>query len=135
MQSCTTDNIVFFDGHCNLCSGVVNFLLRRDKKEKFHYASLNSEAAKKYLSHTDKFRDKSSVVFYHRGTLYEKSSAVLHIFKQLPGLWPVLSIFLVVPRPLRDGVYNFISKNRYKWFDRKEQCYLPQKEVRHLFLP
>lgn len=135
-----TDNkvdspILFFDGQCNLCNTSVQFVIKRDRKEKIKYASLQSDLAKvmlpKELIETDSL---SSLVLLENGTMYTKSTAALQIAKKLKGLWPSLSLFLLVPKFARDAVYDFIAKNRYRWFGKSDHCMMPTSDLRSRFI-
>jgi predicted DCC family thiol-disulfide oxidoreductase YuxK len=126
--------IVLFDGVCNLCTGSVLFILKRDKKDYFRFASLQSEAAGKMLAGTPLTQDLDTFVLVENGKIYNRSTAALRVARKLPGLWPLLYLFIVVPRFIRDGVYRYISANRYKWFGKKESCMIPTAELRQKFI-
>lgn len=118
-------HIVFFDGVCNLCSGAVQFVLKRDKKEFFKFSSLQSEFARKNLP--ENLTNMQSIVYLENGQLYTQSTAVLKIVKHLNGIWPMLYILIIIPRFIRDFIYDYIAKNRYKWFGKKATCMIPDK--------
>ena len=128
--------IIFFDGVCNLCNGAVNFIIDRDRQGRFLFASLQSDLAKDKLSHTnvDVSRLDSIILLKKDGTIREKSSAILHIAKGLGGGWPLMYVFMLLPKPIRDLAYDFIARNRYKWFGRQDQCRMPTPELRQRFL-
>ncbi|WP_341227584.1 DCC1-like thiol-disulfide oxidoreductase family protein [uncultured Arcticibacterium sp.] len=124
-------NVVLFDGVCNLCNGFVNFIIDHDKDNKFKFASLQSRFAQDLIG--DKFSDMSTVVYYDGNKFYEKSEAVLEIAKQLPILrW--VAVFSIIPKFVRDGVYMFISRNRYSIFGKSETCRVPTPELKEKFL-
>jgi predicted DCC family thiol-disulfide oxidoreductase YuxK len=127
--------IILFDGVCNLCSGSVQFIINRDPKAKFKFASLQSSYGQKQL---EKNRlDKSSlhsIIVIKDGVMLQRSDAALEIAKQLSGLWPGLYIFKILPRFFRDGVYNWIAQNRYRWFGKKDACWLPSPELKSRFI-
>ncbi|MCI3920682.1 thiol-disulfide oxidoreductase DCC family protein [Paenibacillus sp. TRM 82003] len=130
------ERIVMYDGDCNLCAAVVQFTIRRDSKGRLRYAALQSATGIRLLrehgltsSATDTF------VFVEEGKAYVRSTAALRLVRQLSGAWPLLSALLLVPRALRDPVYSFVARNRYKWFGRKEQCMLMRPEYRERFYP
>jgi predicted DCC family thiol-disulfide oxidoreductase YuxK len=127
-------DLVLFDGYCNLCNGSVQFIIRRDPKEHFRFAGLTWAIGRKILEENPEFSEVDSILLYRKGSLYSKSSAALKIAGKLNGLWPVLQAFLIVPRFLRDPIYDFIARNRYKWFGKRETCMMPEKSVDHLFL-
>lgn len=129
-----SDNaIVLFDGVCNFCNSSINFIIKRDKKGYFKFAPLQSEIAQKLVGDKTKPMPES-VILIEKGKAYDRSSAALLIAKKLNGLWPVLYIFIIVPKPIRDAVYNLIGRNRYKWFGKTEACMIPTPEVRSRFL-
>lgn len=123
---------VLFDGVCNLCNASVNFIIDRDPKGYFRFAALQSDAAKA-LGETVT-GDPDSVILYEDGKRYDKSTAALRIARRLSGLWPVLYMGIIVPRPIRDVVYRFIARNRYKWFGKSDACRLPSPELKARFL-
>lgn len=125
--------IIFFDGVCNLCNESAQFVLLRDKRAHFQFASLQSETAKRMLP-SERVRDLDSVVLIEDGKLYTQSTAVLRICRRLPGGWPLLSVFLVVPRPVRDAVYAWVGRNRYRWFGKSDACLIPKPEWKNRFL-
>ena len=127
--------VLFFDGVCNFCNSTVNLIIRLDKKAVFKFAPLQSETARQMLSAHDYPADEiKSVVLVCDAKLYEKSDAALQICKHLGGFWRFLRIFTIIPRPIRDGIYDLIAKNRYSWFGKKDQCMIPTPEVRERFL-
>lgn len=118
--------VVLFDGVCNLCHGTVRFIVKRDRRRRFRFASLQSGIAHQLLApHGLQDNGLDSVILLHRGRCWTKSSAALHIARQLDGLWPLMSIFLIVPPFLRDAVYDFIGNRRYRWFGQRDHCDLP----------
>ena len=128
-------SIILFDGVCNLCNGAVLFVIRHDKKNQFVFASLQSEEGKKILAdyNLDK-NEMNSFILVENGKAYERSSAALHVVKKLNGLWSFLYGFIIVPKFIRDGIYNIIAKKRYQWFGRKDECMIPTPELRAKFL-
>ena len=127
--------VILFDGVCNLCNSAVKFVLKRDKNSVFKFASLQSNAAKKLLSNTEVSAiDSTTFVLIENGTLYARSTAALRVCKHLSGLWPLMTVFMIVPRFIRDWVYNLISKNRYRWFGKRDTCMIPSPEVKNKFL-
>jgi len=127
--------IVLFDGVCNLCSGSVQFLLERDLEGIFRFASLQSEVGRSLMTRHGLDPDAlGSVVLIEEGRAWQESSAALRIARHLPGAWKLLRIFAVIPRPLRDAIYRWIARNRYRWFGKTESCWLPTPELRGRFL-
>jgi predicted DCC family thiol-disulfide oxidoreductase YuxK len=126
--------IVLFDGICNLCNGAVQFIIRRDTAKRLKFASLQSSFAKDLLKRFSldplNFR---SIIFYENGMIYEKSEAVFRIASYLKG-WSFVKVFRIVPAFLRDGIYDLISRNRYRIFGKKDQCMIPTPELKSRFL-
>jgi len=128
--------IILFDGYCNLCNASVQYLIKHDKKKRFLLASLQSDAATNILLQFGQksFKNFDSIVLINEGIIYKKSSAALYIAKHLSGLIKLVYIFIIVPKPLRDFIYDYIAKNRYKWFGKKQFCMLPKPEDAERFL-
>jgi predicted DCC family thiol-disulfide oxidoreductase YuxK len=127
--------IVLFDGVCNLCSNSVQFILKRDKKNQFLFGSLQGEYGQKMLKKYDlPASEFNSFMLIEGEKLYTKSSGALRMLKHLGGAWSLLYGFMIIPKFIRDGVYNMIAKNRYKWFGKKNECWLPRPEWKSRFL-
>lgn len=128
-------SIILFDGVCNFCNSSINLVIRHDKKNHFKFAALQSEAGRQLLQ---KFKAADlpldSIVLIENDMLYKQSTAILRIAKKLNGAYALLYGFILVPRFLRDAVYSFIARNRYKWFGKKESCMIPTKEVKEKFI-
>jgi predicted DCC family thiol-disulfide oxidoreductase YuxK len=128
-------SLLLFDGVCNLCNSSVQFILLRDKKDRFRFASLQSDHGQNILKEhhlpTDKF---NSLVLVENGKIYQKSTAALRIARKLKGLWPLLFAFIIIPPFIRNFVYDIIAKNRYRWFGKKDECMLPRPEWKQKFL-
>jgi predicted DCC family thiol-disulfide oxidoreductase YuxK len=124
---------VFYDGDCVLCSKTVIFLLKVDKKKRLKFAPLSGTTSES-LSIGISASNQSTVVFYHHGTLFYRSSAALKIANQLPFPWPLLSIFFLIPAFFRDYIYNVIGRNRYKWFGKNETCFVKHPNFEDRFL-
>jgi predicted DCC family thiol-disulfide oxidoreductase YuxK len=128
------EKIILFDGICNLCQASVQFIIKRDPKAHFRFASLQSEAGQKLLTKYSISKDINSFVFIAGEKYYTKSSAALMVCKYLQGFWKLLYVFMFVPRPIRDRIYHFIAENRYKWFGKRESCLIPTSDLRKRFL-
>lgn len=129
------DNIVLFDGVCNLCNGFVNFLIGRDKHAKLTFASLQSEAAVKRLIELDfDMEGVDSVIFLKNHVIATKSDAVIEIFRTLGGIWKMAVVLYVIPVNLRNRIYAWVAKNRYLWFGKREVCMIPNEDVMNRFL-
>ena len=128
--------ILLFDGHCNLCNAWVQFIVKRDSAGTIRFASLQSGAGRRLLEeHKIDENYIESLVFFEEERFSVSSTAALRTLSYLDG-WQKHLIFLaVVPRSLRDLVYRFIARNRYKWFGRREQCMIPTTELSKRFLP
>jgi predicted DCC family thiol-disulfide oxidoreductase YuxK len=127
--------IILFDGICNFCNAMVNFIIRQDKKNVFLFCALQSDSGKKLLEQYEiDWKANDSFVVIENNKAYQKSDAALKLYNKLPWYWKWTQLFWAFPNFIRDGVYNFIARNRYKWFGKKEECMIPTKEVRQRFL-
>jgi predicted DCC family thiol-disulfide oxidoreductase YuxK len=127
--------IIFFDGVCNFCNGWVNFILKRDKKNKFLFAPLQSEAGNEFLNlHRLHGSGFDSVIVFREGKVYKKSAAALQVASQLGFPWILFSIFKILPSFFCDFFYDFIATHRYRFFGKKEVCMIPAAELRAKFL-
>ncbi len=127
--------ILLFDGVCNLCNGSVQFIIRRDPEARFRFASLQSEVGQRYLDELRVDRQAvDSVILIEGDRWYKEGDAALRIARLLPGPWKALGIFRLLPRSLRDRLYRLVARNRYRWFGRRESCWLPTPELRGRFL-
>lgn len=128
-------HIILFDGVCNLCNSAINFVIKRDPNNRFVFAPLQSKAGdlltKQYDIDTTQV---DSIILIKNNKAYTKSTAALRIGQQLTGLYPLLSIFLILPSFLRNWVYDYVARNRYKWFGKKDACMIPTPELRSKFL-
>jgi predicted DCC family thiol-disulfide oxidoreductase YuxK len=128
-------SIILFDGVCNFCNGAVQFIIKRDKKNRYSFAALQSDAGRKLLEEYHLPVDNlSTFILIEGGMAYSKSTAGLRIAKHLSGLWAVLYPLIIIPAFLRDILYNFIAKNRYRWYGRMDECMIPTPEIRARFL-
>ena len=135
MQNKTEQSILLFDGVCILCINSVNFIIKRDSKEKFKFTTLQSESGQALLK---KFglptNDFNSIVFISRGKYFLKSTAVLHVLKELGGVWKLCYVFIIFPRPFRDFIYRIIANTRYRIFGKRDICIIPTPETKQKFL-
>jgi predicted DCC family thiol-disulfide oxidoreductase YuxK len=125
--------IVFFDGVCNLCQGSVRYLIKHDKKGVLKFASLQGNYAKDFVNETE-IQSMQSIIFFDGKILYKKSTAVLKLSRLLGGWHQLLLLGYILPRFIRDWLYNIVAKNRYRWFGKKDQCMLPSKGFENRFL-
>ncbi|MBS1731015.1 MAG: thiol-disulfide oxidoreductase DCC family protein [Bacteroidetes bacterium] len=127
--------IIFFDGVCNLCNASVQFVIRHDKRRQFRFASLQSKLGMQFLQdHHLPREDFDTFILYKNSKIYTKSSGALQCAKHLAAPWSWLYIFIIIPKFIRDFIYTLIAKNRYRWFGKKDSCWLPTLELRNLFL-
>jgi predicted DCC family thiol-disulfide oxidoreductase YuxK len=131
--------VLLFDGICNRCSGAVRFVIPRDHRGKIRFASLQSEAGRGLLRGAGvppeaAGADPETMILLDGGRVYERSSAALRLAGTLDGGWPLLGIFLAIPAPLRDLVYRWVARNRYRWFGKRENCYVPEADESWRFL-
>lgn len=128
---------MLFDGVCNLCNGTVQFIIDRDPNGLFRFAALQSDAAKTALAARGRATpegEPDSVLLLDGDRVYERSDAALRIARRLSSAWRLFFVFIVVPRFIRDLVYRFIAKHRYRWFGKTEECRVPTPELRARFL-
>lgn len=127
--------IVFFDGVCNFCNYWVQFALKRDHKDNLRFAPLQGQTAKNLLSKAGIDHNIiTSVVFFDDSKVFTESSAVLEICRYLDGGWKLLRVFHLIPAFMRNAVYRWVGRNRYKWFGQKDTCMIPTPEIRNKFL-
>lgn len=123
--------ILFYDGLCGLCDKSVQFILRHDRKKIFRFAPIQSDFAKEILGPATAF---DSVILYHQNKTYFRSTAAINVLKLLGGFWMIASILLLVPPFIRNAIYDFVARNRYRWFGKFDTCKIPMPEQRELFL-
>lgn len=127
--------IILFDGVCNLCNSAVNFVIKRDKKSAIKFAVLQSSIAQELLKDQPiKANDLSSFVLVEKGKILTRSTAALRVCRYLTGIWPLMYGFIIIPKLIRDGIYNWVAKNRYHWFGKKDKCMVPTPEIKARFL-
>lgn len=128
--------ILLFDGVCNLCNSSVQYVIKRDKNDEFRFVALQSDLGQKILKHIGiADRNIDSIILYLPGiAYYYKSSAVIEISKSLQGFFNYGMLFRLLPAFLRDVVYDYVAKNRYKWYGKQESCMIPTPELKAKFL-
>ena len=160
MDTSSHTNLVLFDGECNLCDGFVQFLIRQDHRQVLRFGPLQSENAKKYITEfttlarsgqtksqmpqNDQMPQtgqmpqagKLTSMIYIRNDdrFYTKSTAALRILQDLGGLWRLTGLIWIIPRPVRDAIYDWVGRNRYRWFGKKTSCMVPTTELRSRFI-
>lgn len=143
--------ILFFDGVCSLCNGFVDFVMSRDRLGRFRIAALQGETARKMGAldaqppphdspgSAETLRPEAdalrSLLLWYKGRWYRKSDAALRVFAGLGGIWTSARALFLIPRPIRDIVYDFVARHRYRWFGKKETCRMPTPAERERFLP
>lgn len=127
--------IILFDGVCNLCNTTVSFLMKRDRRDVFRFAPLQTEPGTRLAQDRGiPTADLDSVVLVETNDHYVKSTAALRIARELPGAYRFLYPLILIPRGLRDAIYDLVARNRYRWFGRQESCRVPTPEERGKFL-
>lgn len=127
--------VILFDGVCNLCNNSVQFVIKRDKKKQFYFTSLQSNAGQQLLKQYQLSPGKfDSFVLIENGKAYTRSTAALRVVKRLGGLLSFLYAFIIIPPFIRNAIYDYVARNRYKWFGKSESCMLPTPELKARFL-
>jgi len=127
--------IILFDGLCNLCNSTINFIIKHDKKKRFHFSPLESEFGNHFLKQFDlPPNELNTVILLIEGSVRLRSDAALEIVRVLGFPWSILRIIRIVPIKLRDCIYSFISKNRYSWFGKRQNCVIPDDEFQSRFM-
>lgn len=137
MQNLPKDkHIILFDGVCNLCNSSVNSVIDKDKNDLYRFTSLQEEVGQeiqKYLGINT--IDLDSIILYiPEEAYYTKSDAALKVLSSFGGLWKVVNIFYIIPKPIRNFVYDFVARNRYKWYGKSDNCRIPTPELKSKFL-
>jgi predicted DCC family thiol-disulfide oxidoreductase YuxK len=127
--------VILFDGVCNLCSASVLFIIKRDPTQQFRFASLQSQFGQLQLKRFNlSASELNSVLLVHEGKLFQKSTAVLKIASMLNNGWPLLYLFIIVPGFIRNWIYDWVARNRYGWFGKKDECMIPTPEIKSRFI-
>ena len=125
--------VVFFDGICNLCQYSVRYLIQHDKNKTLKFASLQGKHAKKMIQ-LNGVNSLESMVFFDGKELYKKSTAILKLFTVLGGWHKLLLVGYILPQFIRDSLYSFVAKNRYRWFGKQDYCMIPTIDLKDRFL-
>lgn len=128
------EHLILFDGYCNLCNFWVNLLLQADRRERLHFASLQSRIAAMLLQSIAGLDSHESVVLIERDRNTSRSTAVLRALWLVGGIWRVTGLFRLIPGIVRDPLYDFVAKRRYNWFGRRVQCRIPSESERDRML-
>lgn len=127
--------VILFDGVCNLCNASVQFIINRDPSAKFRFTSLQSQAGQTLLTKFNLSAENLySVIVVDQDKVYDRSRAALEIARRLNGLWPMLYGFIIVPPFIRNFVYDWISRNRYRWFGVRQECMMPTPNMKSRFI-
>jgi predicted DCC family thiol-disulfide oxidoreductase YuxK len=127
--------VVLFDGVCTLCNGLVTFVIARDPAKRFAFGPLQSPAARRLLESIDsRHAWPDRIVLVEDGRVWTRSTAALRVARRLTFPWPFAYIFIVVPRPVRDWIYNLVADRRYHWFGRRATCMVPTPGLRGRFI-
>lgn len=128
-------SIVIFDGYCNLCNGAVDMIIRHDAADRFMFTANQHEAGRDLLIKFGKDPESVSTIYVVEGDrIYERSNAALRIAHKMDFPFPLLGIAWIVPAFIRDPIYNFIAKNRYRWMGQKDSCRMPTPQEQAKFL-
>ncbi|EDM43100.1 hypothetical protein SCB49_12784 [unidentified eubacterium SCB49] len=135
MQQKQSHNIILFDGVCNLCNTSINFVIKHDKNDRFKFAALQEEPGISLLKQYDiDTSNTDSIILIENNKAYVKSTAALRVARKLSGAWPLLFGFIIIPTFIRNWVYDFVAKNRYKWYGKKDSCMIPTPALKSKFL-
>ncbi len=128
--------IILFDGVCNLCDSSVQFMIKHDKKDVFRFVPLQSDLGLSILNHIgiDSSKTDSMILYLPKIAYYYKAEAALKIAKELSGIYYYISLLSIFPKGIANLVYDYIAKNRYKWYGKKESCMIPTPELKSKFL-
>jgi predicted DCC family thiol-disulfide oxidoreductase YuxK len=126
---------VFYDGECGLCDRFIQRLIRADKAKRIRYATLQGETAKEFVGEPAGEAENWSVKLLDSTGIYSRSSAALRSMAHAGGIWKLSTAFLLVPTPIRDGVYRWVARHRYSWFGKRDACMIPAPALRERFLP
>lgn len=127
-----TKQLILFDGVCNFCNSTINFIIKKDQKDQFRFASLQSKLGQTFVDKLPSNTD--SIIYIRNNQILLKSMAAVYIAKDLGYPYRLLTIFRLIPTSWRDKFYDYIAKNRYRWFGKKEQCEIPSEQSRKKFI-
>ena len=128
-------SIILFDGVCNLCNSSINFVIKRDKNDAFKFATLQEEVGQLLLKrYSIDSLDTDSIILIENGKAYVKSTAALRVARKLSSAWPLMYGFMIIPAFIRNWVYDYIAKNRYKWYGKQDSCMIPTPALKSKFL-
>lgn len=128
------ERVVLFDGVCNYCNAMVNFVIRHDPEKKFRFATLQSDIGRELLNEHDIGNDVDSVILIEDGKAFMHSTAGLRIARNLGGIYSLFYALIIIPAFIRDAVYKVFAKHRYRLFGRTDACMIPTPDVKERFL-
>jgi predicted DCC family thiol-disulfide oxidoreductase YuxK len=128
--------IILFDGVCNLCDSTVQFLIKRDTKDVFRFVAIQSDLGQEIIKHIgiDTFKTDSIILYEPGNAYYYKAEAALKIAKELGGVYSLMGLFTFLPKGLSNVVYDYVARNRYKWYGKKDACMIPTLQMKAKFL-
>lgn len=128
--------IILFDGVCNLCDNTVQFIIKKDKKDIFRFVAIQSDLGQEIIKYIGVDTSKTdSILLYEPGqAYYYKAEAAIKIAKEVGGIYSLMGMFSVLPKSLSNSVYDYVARNRYKWYGKKEECMIPTPEMKAKFL-
>lgn len=127
--------IVLFDGVCNLCNRIVQFIIKKDKKKLFLFASLQGKTGQEVLKKFNlPVNDFNSFILVDGDQIYTRSTAALRMLRKLGGGWRYFYVFIILPKFIRNALYNRVARNRYKWYGKRDECMIPTPELKERFL-
>jgi predicted DCC family thiol-disulfide oxidoreductase YuxK len=135
MTDIVPSRLILFDGVCNLCNGAVLFIIARDPLATFSFTSLQSDTGQRLSAQYNlPTADFNSFIYIRDGRVYQKSQAALNVLKDMRGFWQLCYIFILIPSPVRDMLYDLVARYRYSWFGKKDSCMVPTLELQKRFL-
>ncbi len=135
MNTGNRNMVILFDGLCNMCVWSIQFIISRDKKDIFRFASIQSDIGKKLIiNHSIDVKNNDSIILIQDGNIKYRSSAVLCVLNYLSTIWKILIIFYIIPSPVRDVLYRIIASTRYLFFGKRDKCMIPNAAINSKFL-
>lgn len=127
--------VLLFDGVCNLCNRWVQWVLLHDRQQRFRFAALQSETGQRLLLHAGlSAQNLDTVVLVDGDRIFTRSDVALAVVQRIGGIWALFAVLKVIPRPVRDALYDLVARYRYRWFGKKQSCMIPQPEWKDRFL-
>lgn len=126
--------LILFDGECNFCNSFIRFIINNEGSKKYFFASQNSTVGKEYMSNIQNSECINSIILFEHQKYYLESTAVLKIFRELRGVWKLVYILIIIPKPLRDLAYRYVAKRRKLIFKQTKTCIIPTEEIKERFL-